>query len=435
MITNGINNDIVHLLCITFPVANPGGALYQGQDGALLYSKSEDGGATFDPLNEILDGTGIDDYLSISADEYTWADPRAGTIAFVIADPWHDMFIMKSEDEGDSWEKTMIWEHPYPFFDLNVTITDTLYAVDGSADIAIDNDGMVHVVFGISRVAHFEVGNSYTYWPFYDGIGYWNETMDPFEADEQIDALNPDDLIPDYNLVGWSQDVDGDGELNLFEDIIAYRQLGLSTMPNISVGPNNHLYVSFASTTENTDLGDLNAKRIWIRNSHDAGTTWGNFYDLTSDLIHLFEECIYPVMAGTVDDHVHLIYNSDPTPGVALDEEHAYQENLMNYVKWPIANFTGIEEPSEVIDAESVSQNFPNPFSKTSEVWMDLKNSAELSLEVIDIMGQKVYELNAGRMGPGAHKMLIDGRNLSSGVYFYTVHAGESSVTKKMIVE
>jgi hypothetical protein len=436
MVTSGINHEIIHTLSVTFPTGN-GGTLYNGQDGALLYSRSTDGGVSFDISNLVLDGTGIDNYSGIRADEYTWAEPRAGVIAFVCAETWRDMFMMKSEDDGDTWDKTVIWEHPYPFFDWETTIfTDTLYCTDASADIAIDNDGMVHVVFGISRVAHFEVGTTYTIWPFTDGIGYWNETMDPFEADNPHDALDPYNvLIPDVNLVGWSQDVDGDGEVNLFEELITYRELGISTMPNISVGPDNRLYIVYASTTENTDLGGYNAKRIWVRNSHDGGTTWGNFYDLSSDLIHIFDECFYPVMAGSVDDNIHVMYQYDAIPGTALDEDHAYIDNFENYVKWPVVNFTGIEEPNEALDAESVSQNYPNPFSQISEVWVNLKHSAELSLDVIDIMGKKVFEVKAGKVAAGQHKMVIDASELTSGIYFYAVKAGDSRITKKMIVE
>jgi hypothetical protein len=49
-------------------------------------------------------------------------------------------------------------------------------------------------------------------------------------------------------------------------------------------------------------------------------------------------------------------------------------------------------------------------------------------------MGQKVYDYNAGIVGSGVHKLTIDGSNLQSGVFFYTVKADENSVTRKMIV-
>jgi hypothetical protein len=43
--------------------------------------------------------------------------------------------------------------------------------------------------------------------------------------------------------------------------------------------------------------------------------------------------------------------------------------------------------------------------------------------------------VTAGKMTAGQHKMVIDASELTSGIYFYTVKAGEGRITKKMIVE
>ena len=50
-------------------------------------------------------------------------------------------------------------------------------------------------------------------------------------------------------------------------------------------------------------------------------------------------------------------------------------------------------------------------------------------------MGQNVFKVNAGVVQPGMNKITIDATELTPGIYFYTVKAGDSSVTKKMIVE
>ena len=438
MITSGDNNNTMHLLCITWPTAN-GGTPYMGMDPALLYSRSTDGGTTWDPENTILEGTGSDYYNSISADEYVWAEPVGETIAFVVADTWHDWFVMKSTDNGDTWEKIMVWENPYPFFDWDVTITtDTMWAPDNSADIAIDADGMVHVVCGLTRVAHFEVGNTYSYWPWTDGIAYWNETMPAFENANQHDALDAVDvLIEDYNLIGWTQDVNGNGTIDLLDELQSYRELGISTLPNITIDNNNCIFVIFTSTTETYGNGTLNYKHIWARGSADNGTTWTeDFLDINTDLIHIFDECFYPVLAGNTDENIHLLYQADDTPGTALDEDHPYQENRMYYAsifKKEIIPDVGVKENK--LTQNNVSQNFPNPFNNTSIVKVTLEYAADLSMEVFNLMGQKVYEVSAGDVNAGTYPLTIDASELHSGIYFYTVKAGEKSVTKKMIVK
>ncbi len=97
--------------------------------------------------------------------------------------------------------------------------------------------------------------------------------------------------------------------------------------------------------------------------------------------------------------------------------------------------YVGVNENTELISRVDVAQNYPNPFNTTSVVKVKLEQKANLSLQVTSLTGQVVYEINKGGVNTGVHSITIDASNLTAGVYFYTVKAGESSVTKKMIVE
>jgi hypothetical protein len=95
---------------------------------------------------------------------------------------------------------------------------------------------------------------------------------------------------------------------------------------------------------------------------------------------------------------------------------------------------TSVSE-KENSNISSVSQNYPNPFSQTSTVRVNLEKKAKLSLVVTNIIGQQVMRIERGDVAAGSHDFLIDGSKLSNGIYFYTVYAGNESVTRKMIVE
>ena len=82
----------------------------------------------------------------------------------------------------------------------------------------------------------------------------------------------------------------------------------------------------------------------------------------------------------------------------------------------------------------SVSQNRPNPFSGITNIEVTLSEAANLSIEVLTVTGQKVSETNYGMTSSGLHTFQIDASNLSAGMYFYTVRAGNNVITKKMIV-
>lgn len=110
MITNGPDNQNIHILALTGPVA-AGGNLFQGLDGAIVYTRSLDGGSTWEEWR-VLDGMTAQDYLGFN-DTHTWAQAKGDTLAFVVGYRWYDLFIMKSLDNGASWTKTLLWPCPF----------------------------------------------------------------------------------------------------------------------------------------------------------------------------------------------------------------------------------------------------------------------------------------------------------------------------------
>ncbi|MBU2650070.1 MAG: glycoside hydrolase, partial [Bacteroidetes bacterium] len=342
--TTGENNEVIHLVANTY-------VEYEGQATALLYSRSSDGGATWDPHNVILDGMGSDYYFEIGADDYALST-HGNTIIILVGGAWNDMFYMRSDDNGDTWDKHIIWEHPYPFFDWNTTIADTFFSNDNSAFGTIDNTGKFHVVFGLNRVMHLEVGTTYNLFPYVDGVAYWNEDMPPFSNDlaalagPQYGYANSE-MVEDYNYIGYMQDVNGDGEITLNTDILYYRELGPSTMPTITIDDQGRRFVLFASTTETYENDVYNYKHIWAR-AYDNGE-WGPFLDLSKDIVHIFDECIYPHLASTSDDNIHYMYMADVTPGLALDDDHGYQDNRFIYASLAKTELlTGVAEPAVI---------------------------------------------------------------------------------------
>jgi hypothetical protein len=435
MATGGVDNSVIHLLPISAPVAN-GGVLFEGVDGAILYSRSTDGGETWDPENELLEDINSDYYLATGGDTYE-IQAHGDVVAFLFGDSFQDLCLMKSTDGGDTWTKTVIYETPYsPWDPNNMFATDTFYCADGAHALAIDMNGKVHVAFGINRT--YSDGST-TYWfPFVDGVGYWNEDRPVFS--NTLNALNPygeegSELVDDYSLIGWAQDVDGDGEITWLDDYGTY-YMGASSMPSIHVDDMGKVYVVFSSMTETYDNGLLNYRHIWARGANNDGQFWGSFTDLTGDLIHIFDECVFPSLSHTSDDYLYMSYQFDSEPGLnQRTSQHGPGENKINFMKIDKNELgTGIEDKPAILDID-VAQNQPNPFSTSSTVYVNLRKASELSLEVTNMMGQVVYRVDAGTATAGLNKLTIDGNQLSNGVYFYTVRAGEAKVTKKMIVE
>ncbi|MEZ5084460.1 MAG: T9SS type A sorting domain-containing protein [Bacteroidales bacterium] len=435
MATGGVDHSVIHSIAITRPVAN-GGVIYEGIDGAVLYSRSSDSGISWDPDMELYDELSSDYFVAVSGDTYE-IQARGDVVAFTVGDAWTDFVLMKSTNGGDDWEKTVIWENPYPLWTSGVT--DTFYCADGAKHLTIDMDGKVHVAFGINRALSAD-GTAQSWFPLVDGLGYWNEDMPVFSND--VDALNPYDdapyteLVEDYNYIGWAQDVNGNGEWDIIGEVGLY-YVGTSSQPTIVIDDQNRIFVIWAGITETFNNGLQDYRHLWGRASIDGGATWeAKFVDLTADLSHIFDECVFPNVSQTSDDFLYLNYQLDQEPGLSVrGDEDDPAENKIQFMKVDKNDFiVGIKDTPAIRDID-VAQNQPNPFNGTSTVYVNLNKGANLSLDVTNMMGQVVYSIDAGQASAGLNKLEIDGSQLSSGVYFYTVTAGKSVVTKKMIVE
>jgi hypothetical protein len=80
-----------------------------------------------------------------------------------------------------------------------------------------------------------------------------------------------------------------------------------------------------------------------------------------------------------------------------------------------------------------LSQNYPNPFNPETKIEFALPMSAKVKLSVYNVLGQVVVTLVDGQMEAGFHGVTFDGHDLSSGVYFYRLEAGDYSATRQMV--
>jgi len=79
-------------------------------------------------------------------------------------------------------------------------------------------------------------------------------------------------------------------------------------------------------------------------------------------------------------------------------------------------------------------QNFPNPFNPTTMIEYDLRSAVHVSLKVYNLLGQEVATLVDDIQSPGRKRARFNAASLSSGSYFYQLVAGESRLTKKLII-
>ena len=434
MVTGGDSHERIYLIALSRPTTN-GGEPYQGLDGALLYSLSTDGGQSWSIQNEILPGMDSTLYDKITGDYYAWAEPQGDVVAFVTGSWEHDLFIMKSTDGGLTFQKTIIWDNPWN----SQTTGNSFYCPDGSMHAVIDNSGKVHVAFAVTSVT-FSPADSIWYHPdSVDGIVYWNEAMETFS--ENPNALNPNlhpesELVIDYNLIGYMQDINGDGQLSLAMENGLYANRGISTWPQIVIDNLNRLFLVYSSVTETYDNVIQNYRRIWIRSSLNGGASWGPFYHFAEDdSTSIFTEYSFPSCAANSDDHIYMMYQKDNEPGLDIfGPGKKMWEQQYGFAKISKEEIVGLGNDVSGPIGFLVSQNTPNPFSGSTNIEVSLSEQAQIHIRIFTLTGTDILkETLQGTAGKNIFTIRAD--RWKPGIYFYTISTGEKSITKKMIVQ
>jgi hypothetical protein len=93
-----------------------------------------------------------------------------------------------------------------------------------------------------------------------------------------------------------------------------------------------------------------------------------------------------------------------------------------------------VENPPSSIPAKpSLEQNYPNPFNPTTRIAFTIPYKTHAKLEVLDLLGRVISTAFDGDVDPGNHVVDFDATRLSTGLYFYSLTAGEQRLTKAMI--
>ncbi|UCF04174.1 MAG: T9SS type A sorting domain-containing protein, partial [bacterium] len=134
-----------------------------------------------------------------------------------------------------------------------------------------------------------------------------------------------------------------------------------------------------------------------------------------------------------------------------FDDEWRWYHNY--YYKISAVDYNGNESPPDSTGRGDVTgdetppapettyldQNFPNPFNPATTILFGLKEPAVVSLRVYDVSGRLVRTLVSGERAAGVYKEKWNGldnkgRAVTSGIYFYRLHAGTFLKTKKMVL-
>ena len=487
VVVSGPNDEFIHIvMCKQVGSASP-------YDNHIYYVRVKHVGDTWEIPEELNDFPGIDndadgEYRNqLSADDYVM-DANGNTVVCMFSAYTTEVFYMISHDNGETWERQII--APFPILDDNGEpvhaidfddypegMTDTIHTSDNSHSITIDDNGVVHAVFGLF---HWKVADaeSYTYWPGYGyGICYWNSNYTNEQGTHEIpifgqfsgDATHTEwmengvgyTLIPERlmelseaggnenNLTYFGVvDENGNGQMD-YESLTGftwhYRSLGLTTMPSISVDNLGDICVIFNTLSEvrvNAE-NHLPYRSAWVAYKDFAGD-WvvdEDGINLCEDFVHEMEEC-YSTVAAThgYNGQFWVMYSGDENQGLFLDISDTYPNSnggvlTENYLYACLIRPETLSiNEQEAVNPMTAARVYPNPATDVLNIEVNASQASEMSINVYNIMGQNVMSKNVN-ITTGMNTRSISTSELNSGIYFVTVKANGFENTMKFIVK
>jgi len=435
MAAGGEDGNSLHVICITTPTGN-GGVVHNGQDGSLLYYRSQDGGDSWDIIDHSFADLDSSNFANFSGDTYA-IHARGNTVAFAAFNDFSDSFVMISQDNGETWTKQLLVDFPVDLYVADMGLPEgeefaedynddglfqEYFNTDGAGDVHIDTYGQVHVSYGSMYYMDADtIDGTTSYFPGTNGLAYWNESMGADSA----------------QIIGYSFDYDESGTLD-FDEIAAY-YVGCAGFPSIASDAAGNLYVTYSAIMENFSTGAQNYRHQFLVHSMDGGMSWNadEACDLTPDEDYDGYEAVFGSIApDVVNGQLEIIYQRDFEPGLHVrgDEDPADindivhlrvpADDLGDCASLEYEDWVGIAEP---IDLNDISL-YPNPADDQVELVINRPGAHQIV--VWSMTGQQVLSMQTSALVER-----IETSDWAPGIYLVNIAQGDHQAVIRLAIQ
>ncbi len=122
-----------------------------------------------------------------------------------------------------------------------------------------------------------------------------------------------------------------------------------------------------------------------------------------------------------------------------IDKVSGIQAEHLSY-RLKQVDYNGQSSYSDVVEVSlspvkyNLDQNFPNPFNPSTIISFSIPQRENVSLDIYNLLGQKVTSVVNKEMESGRYDIKFNASNLSAGIYFYILRAGNFVSTRKMML-
>jgi hypothetical protein len=149
-----------------------------------------------------------------------------------------------------------------------------------------------------------------------------------------------------------------------------------------------------------------------------------------------------------LEDGSNSYHNGSGEPGTIEVELGGYFQRLIGIMYYSYSNYklvprkdddfvgyaTAVREENSFPVSYSLKQNYPNPFNPTTKIVYSIPKESKVTLKIFNILGQQVKTLVNQSQSQGTYTVTFDAASLPSGIYIYSIQAGNYNDVKKMIL-
>lgn len=199
------------------------------------------------------------------------------------------------------------------------------------------------------------------------------------------------------------------------------------------------LFVAFMAQNEARGGEDSSSYTdIYLTASGNGGASWKrpSIITPTSPRMDWAYVTVSPVNDKSANtNYVNMLVQRDSVPGANVNTHNDGTAAYPFYIRATYNAPIGINPVSSVADKFALQQNYPNPFNPSTNIRFTLSKLSNVTLKVYGVDGREVATLiNNELVGTGTKEISFNAASLASGIYFYTLTAGDFKETKKMML-
>ena len=256
-----------------------------------------------------------------------------------------------------------------------------------------------------------------------------------------------DDLNLEYGGQAYFYTNNTDSVVITWEDVPDSRQEGIFTFQVILIAPDTIIYQYKSMGPERLDECTIGIENKFATIGLEVAYNEPYVHDSLAIGFYIGEADTLSWISIDPDSGTIPPWD-DATVSVSLDAEDLNDglynatlriltndyENLVNYIPVTMnVGATGIDDIVSPIPAcFDLHPVFPNPFNPTATISYSLSQPNKTTIEVYNLIGQKIATLYDGYQVAGEHTLNWQAKDFASGIYFINLTSGEMTKTARV---